>query len=151
MQLFKNKLIYKVNKMNLIFTSKKLPELCNNCFRHFVSAYGIYCIYCKTKFIFMEKIENIKNNKKIYFNLQIIRNSKIYNEYKDLLYILSIYLQKIDLLLKNFRIYKINIIDLYFSNVNKIINLLSYLLQINKSKNFKLFSPNTNTFLLLHK
>ena len=44
---------------------------------------------------------------------------------------MSIYLQKIDLLLNNFRIHKINIIDLYFTNVNKIIDLLFDLLEIN--------------------
>lgn len=139
--------------MYLIFNSKKLPDLCEYCFTKFRSAYGAYCINCKTKFGFIEKIENIKNYKKIYldFNLSSIRNCKMYTEYYNLLITLTNYLNQVDILMEIFEELYISKIGIQLNIIETIINKIIYILNKQPSNNFKLFTPNTNTFLLLYK
>jgi predicted amidophosphoribosyltransferase len=139
--------------MYLIFNSKKLPNLCNHCFKKFRSVYGSYCIDCKTKISFIEKVENIKNYKKIYldFNLLSIRNCKMYSEYYNLLITLNKYLNQIDTLIKIFEELHTEKINTYLNIIDKIINKIINIVNTKTLKNFKLFTPNTNTFLLLYK
>jgi predicted amidophosphoribosyltransferase len=139
--------------MYLIFNSKKLPDLCNYCFKKFRSTYDVYCINCKSKISFMERIENIKNYKKIYLdsNLLSIRNGKMYIEYYNLLITLTNYLNKVDILMEIFEELYISKISIQLNIIETIINKIIYILNKQPSSNFKLFTSNTNTFLLLYK
>jgi hypothetical protein len=101
----------------------------------------------------MERIENIKNYKKIYLdsNLLSIRNGKMYIEYYNLLITLTNYLNKVDILMEIFEELYISKISIQLNIIETIINKIIYILNKQPSSNFKLFTSNTNTFLLLYK
>lgn len=132
---------------SLIFISKKLPDLCNRCYKKFVSAYGIYCCNCKYRIDIFENLESIKYIKKTKYNyiLFTIRTSKKFNEY---LYNLNKVLKYINIIEININLLILDIpkINNYMNKLNNIIKNINNI--IKTKNNYKLFTPNTNTFIL---
>lgn len=75
----------------------------------------------------------------------------MYTEYYNLLITLTNYLNQVDILMEIFEELYISKIGIQLNSIDVVINKIMYILNKQTLTNFKLFSPNTNTFLLLHK